>query len=70
MNSLFAELAIMASQEEGGKLEKLQVGTGEPDHSEWSDVCFVEVINVGWCFSSLVLMVMVDFSRRLMLIGL
>ena len=48
MNSLFAELAIMASQEEGGKLEKLQVGTGEPDHSEWSDVCFVEVMNVGW----------------------
>ena len=25
-NSIFAELAIMASQEEGGKLEKLQVG--------------------------------------------
>ena len=61
MNSLFAELAIMASQEEGGKLEKLQVGTGEPDHSEWSDVCFVEVMHVGWFIQ--VQVVMVDFPR-------
>ena len=21
---------------------------GEADHNEWSDVCFVEVMNVGW----------------------
>ena len=51
----------MASQEEGGKLEKLQVGTGEPDHSEWSDVCFVEVMHVGWFIQ--VQVVMVDFPR-------
>ena len=61
MNSLFAELAIMASQEEGGKLEKLQVGTGEPDHSEWSDFCFVEVMHVGWFIQ--VQVVMADFLR-------
>ena len=34
---------------------------GEADHNEWSDVCFVEVMNVGWFIQ--VLVVMADFLR-------
>ena len=32
----------------GGRGQAGEATGGEADHNEWSDVCFVEVINVGW----------------------
>ena len=44
-----------------GRGQAREATGGEADHNEWSDVCFVEVMNVGWFIQ--VLVVMADFLR-------